>query len=73
MDFILKEIKRAETKKVSHVDALQSAIRIERSMLEKKCFDIFTPTDKAIEEIFCKLNDETEKHLKMIEEELRKS
>ncbi|MDD3497936.1 MAG: hypothetical protein PHH24_00315 [Candidatus Moranbacteria bacterium] len=71
MDFVQKEIDRAEKKRISHDDALRSALRIERSILEKKCFEIFSPSNTAIEKVFKKMNDETEKHLAILIEEIK--
>jgi hypothetical protein len=73
MDFVLAEIKKTQNHAVSHFDALNTALRIERSMLEKKCFDIFAPTNTTLKELFEKLNADTEKHTKMLLEELKRS
>ncbi|MFA5961253.1 MAG: hypothetical protein WC848_01050 [Parcubacteria group bacterium] len=72
MDFVLAEIERAQNNAVSHFDALNTALRIERSMLEKKCFDIFAPTNITLKELFEKLNTETEQHTKVLTEELKR-
>ncbi|MDP1884272.1 MAG: hypothetical protein Q8L10_02790 [Candidatus Moranbacteria bacterium] len=70
MDFVLEEIRRAEKENVTHFDALQTALRIERSILEKKCFDMFMPADTTIQELFQKMNDETEQHIRTLTEEI---
>ncbi|KKR20855.1 MAG: hypothetical protein UT50_C0015G0008 [Candidatus Moranbacteria bacterium GW2011_GWA2_39_41] len=72
MDFVLQEVERAQKDPISHFDALQTALRIERSMLEKKCFDIFTPTNTTIKELFQRMNTDTEKHIDILMKELKK-
>lgn len=73
MNFVLEEIQKAEKGKITHHEALHTALRIERSMLEKKCFEIFIPTDKKVKDILIKLNKETEQHVKALLEEMRKN
>jgi hypothetical protein len=72
MDFVLEEIQKAQNSRVTHFDALNTALRIERSMLEKKCFDMFMPTSTTLKELFEKLNADTEKHTEELMEELRR-
>lgn len=75
MDFVLEETRRAESEKetLSHHDALHTALRIERSMLEKKCFDILTPANTTVQALLQKLNDETEQHIEMLTEEIERN
>lgn len=72
MDFVIQEIQRAEKDNISHLDALQTALRVERSMLEKKCFDILIPTSTTVKDLFQKMNDETEQHIEILMKELEK-
>lgn len=72
-DFVLKEIESARKNNITHKKALSTALRIERSMLEKKCLDVFTPASPALRDVFLKLNDETERHIKAILNEMRKN
>ncbi|MFA7208806.1 MAG: hypothetical protein WC120_00825 [Parcubacteria group bacterium] len=72
MDFVLEETRRAEKETLSHHDALHTALRVERSMLEKKCFDIFTPANTTMRALLQKLNDETEQHIEMLIEEMKR-
>jgi len=73
-DFVLKEIQKAEEKEsLSHSEALQTALRIEQSLLEKKCFDIFAPTNTTLKDLFKKLNADTQKHTQLLIKELEKS
>ncbi|EKE20432.1 MAG: hypothetical protein ACD_7C00581G0003 [uncultured bacterium] len=73
MGFVLKEIKKTQQEKVTHHEALLTALRIERSMLEKKCFEIFIPINKRVEDMLCKLNSETERHVEILTEEMKKN
>lgn len=73
MSFVLEEIKKTKREEITHQDALHTALRIERSMLEKKCFDIFTPTNETIKKIFLKLNAETEHHIQVLLAEMREN
>lgn len=72
-DFVLEEIKKAQQKKVSHREALKIALRIEQSMLEKKCFELFTPDSKKIQDVFRRLNSDTERHVAALLKEMKKS
>lgn len=73
MDFVLEEIKKSRKEKITHQKAIQTALRVERSMLEKKCFEIFIPVNEKVKNILCKLNKETEQHVKVLTEEMKKN
>ena len=73
MDFVLAEIQRAEKNDIAHLDALNTALRVERSILEKKCFELFIPTNITIQDVFQKMNRETEQHIKTLVQELQKT
>ncbi|EKE18550.1 MAG: hypothetical protein ACD_9C00299G0002 [uncultured bacterium] len=73
MDFVLDEINKAQHHPLSHRDALLTALRIEQSMLERKCFDLFLPTKKTLQEVFFKLNRETERHVEYLQKEMKKN
>ncbi|HBP01456.1 MAG TPA: hypothetical protein DD454_04585 [Candidatus Moranbacteria bacterium] len=73
MDFVLEEIEKAHEYEVSHREALCTALRIERSMLEKKCFDIFTPSSESVKSVLCRLNSETERHIEILLKEMKKN
>lgn len=73
MEFVLGEIKNAEQQEIAHKDALLTALRIEQSMLERKCFDMFMPTKETVKEIFFKLNRETERHVEALQQEMKKN
>jgi hypothetical protein len=72
-NFILEETRKARDGKVTHEQALAIALRIEQSMLEKKCFDIFTPTEENVREFFIKLNKDAEKHVMILLKEAKKN
>jgi hypothetical protein len=67
IDFVKKEIEKAEVGAISDIEAVNVALRIEQSILEKKYFDFFQDTDKTLDEVMGKLGRETEIHLKMLQ------
>lgn len=67
-DYIDSEIKKVKKGHVSHAEALESALRIEQSMVETKSFEIFNPIAKPVAIAFRRLNRETKTHVN----ELRK-
>ena len=69
-DFVSEKTIEAENDPPAHGKALETALRVEQSMLEKKCFDIFIPTDESLKEVLKKLNRETEKHVASLRQEL---
>jgi len=71
-DFVEKQINQAKRGKVSHIEALNVSLRIEQSLLEKKCFEIFIPTNKKVKEVMQKLEKDTERHEKLLRKELEK-
>src|SRR5665647_3079300 len=73
MDFVLSEIDKAQQEETSHHSALLIALRIEQSMLERKCFDMFLPTNQTIKEIFFKLNRDTQRHVEALQGEMKKN
>lgn len=60
--FIDAELEKTKTGKISQKSALETALRIEQSMIEKKCFEIIQPEKAEILEVFRKLNQETDGH-----------
>jgi|WetSurMetagenome_2_1015567.scaffolds.fasta_scaffold430143_2 hypothetical protein len=67
--FVEEKIKEAKNKKLSHAEAINNALRIEQSMLEEKCFDIFIPRDRTAKEVLEKLNKDTRKHVEQLRKE----
>ncbi len=73
MDSVLKEIQRAQAKEMSHHEALLAALRIEQSMLERKCFEIFAHSSEQVKAVLFKMNKETERHVEKIHSEMKKN
>mgnify|MGYP001267523561 CR=1 FL=1 len=72
MDFVEEKIQEARGKKISHIEALNDALRIEQSIIEKKCFELFIPTDNKLKDVLRKLNKETEKHISILRKEFKR-
>jgi len=73
MSYVLEESECAKKGDFTHADALRTALRVERSMLEQKCFEIFNPNNQTLKEILTKLNQETEGHVEMLLDEMKKN
>jgi hypothetical protein len=71
-DFVRDNIIKAQKEKVDHSKALEIALRIEQSFLEKKCFELFTPNKQKVKEVLEKLNKETEEHVGRLKKELER-
>ena len=71
-DFINKEFAKTESGNVTLIAALEAALRLERSMIEKKCFEMFRPEHKEIEKVFYKLNSDTDGHARTLEKAYKK-
>lgn len=71
-DFVAEQIKVAKNGKITHREAIEIALRIEQSMLEKKCFEIFIPSKESLKKVLKNLNKETEKHVEVLRKELKK-
>lgn len=69
--FVEKETKKAKKGNISHVKALNTALRIEQSILEKKCFELFAPADPTVKKVLKKLNKEVERHAELLMEEIK--
>jgi hypothetical protein len=72
MDFVEEKIQEVQKKEISHIDALNNALRIEQSILEKKCFELFTPTSQQLKAVLASLNKETEAHVNRLRKELKR-
>lgn len=73
MSYVLEELERAKKGDLTHAEALRTALRVERSMLEQKCFEIFSPNNNTLGEILKKLNQETEGHVEMLLDEMKRN
>lgn len=71
-DFVAEKIEEAKTKKLTHLEAVNNALRLEQSMLEKKCFDVFIPTQITIKNVLERMNQETNRHVERLQKELEK-
>jgi hypothetical protein len=71
-DFVRDNIIKAQKEKVDHLKALEIALRVEQSFLEKKCFELFTPNKQKVREVLEKLNKETEEHVGRLKKELER-
>ncbi|MDZ7611313.1 MAG: hypothetical protein U5L10_00965 [Candidatus Moranbacteria bacterium] len=69
MEFVQECIEKAREEKMSYKEAVETALRIEQSVLEKKCFDLFATTNKTVKEILDKMEKETWEHLERLEKE----
>ena len=67
-------LRQAESPDFNFKEALNNALSLEQSMLEKKSFEIFSPVVVEIKEVLEKLNRETEGHrlrlLKFLEDRI---
>ncbi len=70
-DFVSEKTIEAENNTPTHIEAINTALRVEQSMLEKKCFEIFIPNDASIQAVLKKLNTDTEKHILYLRQELK--
>jgi rubrerythrin len=70
--YVEEKIEEAKKNNLTHLEAINIALRIEQSMLEKKCFDLFIPTTDLVKKILEKLNKDTERHANMLRKELKK-
>ena len=70
--YVEEKIEEAKRKKLTHAEAVNSALRIEQSMLERKCFDIFIPTNITVKKVIEKLNKDTQRHADQLRKELKK-
>jgi rubrerythrin len=71
-DFVQESVDRAKKDKLSQTEALETALRIEQSFLEKKCFEIFIPSHQKVKKVLEKLNQETEEHVERLRNQLEK-
>jgi rubrerythrin len=70
--YVEEKIEEARKNKITHTDAVNIALRIEQSILEKKCFDMFMPTNLSVKKVIERLNKDTERHADQLRKELKK-
>lgn len=71
--FIDEEIAKAKKKRVFSDDAFEVALRLEQSMIENKCFEIFSPKNKEIASVMRRLNRDTNKHSRLLLSRIKKN
>jgi hypothetical protein len=71
-NFLEEKIIEAKQKKLAHAEAISTALRIEQSMLEEKCFDIFIPKNITVKEVLEKLNKDTKRHVEQLRKEAKR-
>lgn len=71
-DFVTEKTIEAGNNCPTHAKALETALRVEQSMLEKKCFEVFIPTSDSLQKVLKRLNQETERHVARLRQELEK-
>jgi len=64
--FLDCQIKLVQKHKITSRQALNTAIRLELSLVERRTFDIFTPASDDIAKVLSRLNRETEEHAKRL-------
>jgi rubrerythrin len=70
--YVEEKIEEARKNKITHADAINIALRVEQSILEKKCFETFIPKNKTVKEVMEKLNKDTQRHVDQLRKELKK-
>ncbi|OGI29439.1 MAG: hypothetical protein A2288_01605 [Candidatus Moranbacteria bacterium RIFOXYA12_FULL_44_15] len=71
-DYVNQQLEAARDKKLTPEEALEVALRVEQSMLEKKCFEIFIPNYATLKDVLDRLNKDTDRHANMLRKELEK-
>ena len=69
-NFIGKQLELAEAESLSAQEALQTALSLEQSMLERKSFEIFATKNEEVELVLKRLNRETDGHARLLEKTL---
>lgn len=68
----IKEQKRLAKRGLTVLEAAESSLRIEQSMIEKRSFELFHPKNKEIIKALRQLNRDTEDHVDIIKKDIRK-
>ncbi|MDQ1283772.1 MAG: hypothetical protein QG620_120 [Patescibacteria group bacterium] len=71
-NYVDEQLEAANSKKLTVEEALNIALRVEQSMLEKKCFEIFIPNHSTLKDVLDRLNKDTDRHANMLRKELEK-
>jgi hypothetical protein len=70
--FVDEQSSIARSGRINTLYALETALRLEQSMIEKKCFEMFAPRSKEMYEAFRRVNHETNQHRDLFQKELKK-
>lgn len=70
--FVKNQFDKKNTSRISLNSALETALRIERSMIEKKYFSLYQPKIIEIRQAFRQLNHDVERHINILLRALRK-
>jgi len=68
LDYINKELSKAQNMTIPTKDSLNKAFQIEQSMIEKKFFEVFETDSVDLKHVLQNLANETKKHIEMIRE-----
>lgn len=72
INFVDEKIEQIGKEGITHTDAIDTALRIERSIIEKKCFEFFEADNENTKDFIKKLNKETETHIRILEKERKR-
>jgi len=65
-NFIDEQLAAAQSRDINVQEAISTAMRLEQSMIERKCFDIVSSNEPEIISILETLNKETENHFQIL-------
>lgn len=65
--YLKEEVEKAETRQISLINALSIALHIEKSLIERKYFEIFEGDDINLKHLLRDLRTATQKHIKKVE------
>jgi hypothetical protein len=72
VNFVSNQFEDQWLKKITAKDALEVALRIERSMVEKKYFSLYNPEIVEVRRAFRRLNRDVERHINILLKALNK-
>ncbi|MFO7807580.1 MAG: hypothetical protein R6V40_04145 [Candidatus Moraniibacteriota bacterium] len=72
MEFVEEGIEKARRGGMSYKEAVETALRVEQSVLEKKCFELFITSNSTVKEALSKMEKETKEHLERLKKEYSK-
>jgi hypothetical protein len=72
VNFVSNQFEDQLLKKINAKEALEVALRIERSMVEQKYFSLFNPEIVEVRQAFRRLNHDVERHINILIKALNK-